>query len=161
MKRFVLVWGMRRGFTLVEVLIAVVIIAIVIAAQLQLFSNNGMLYERMQKKIDHALVLTLILGEEGVGFEESKLFLDDLVKPFNVDDALRQRLKAQKSELIYQEVKRIEAGDVSADEASDLPKEQVQENEAKSQRSAALVIGKSIIKSSDGSSNAVLRIEIQ
>lgn len=151
---------MRKAFTLVEVLIAVVIISIVIAAQLQLFSNNGKLFERMRTKIDNALLLTLILGDDTVGFEDSKLFLDELVKPFNVDDALRQRLKAQNSELFYQEVKRIEAGDVAEQGDDTVSDEEAAQNEEKGQNSAALVIGKSILRS-EGGSSAVLRIELQ
>jgi len=151
---------MRKAFTLVEVLIAVVIISIVIAAQLQLFSNNGKLFERMRTKIDNALLLTLILGDDTVGFEDSKLFLDELVKPFNVDDALRQRLKAQNSELFYQEVKRIEAGDVAEQGDDTVSDEEAVQNEEKGQNSAALIIGKSILRSKGGSS-AVLRIELQ
>lgn len=151
---------MRKAFTLVEVLIAVVIISIVIAAQLQLFSNNGKLFERMRTKIDNALLLTLILGDDTVGFEDSKLFLDELVKPFNVDDALRQRLKAQNSELFYQEVKRIEAGDVAEQGDDTVSDEEAAQNEEKGQNSAALVIGKSILRS-EGGSSTVLRIELQ
>lgn len=151
---------MRKAFTLVEVLIAVVIISIVIAAQLQLFSNNGKLFERMRTKIDNALLLTLILGDDTVGFEDSKLFLDELVKPFNVDNALRQRLKAQNSELFYQEVKRIEAGNVAEQGDDTVSDEEAAQNEEKGQNSAALVIGKSILRS-EGGSSAVLRIELQ
>jgi len=50
-----------RGFTLLEVLIAVMIISVVIGSLLQLFSNNTTTFSSIHQKIVHTNTTTLLL----------------------------------------------------------------------------------------------------
>ena len=95
------------AFTLIEVMVAVMIISVVIASLLQLFSNNTHLLGGMGKRVDMAMRSTLLLGIGDRGFERSATTLDTLVEGFEIDDDLRRRLKTTRLELGYNETKRF------------------------------------------------------
>lgn len=92
----------RDAFTLIEVMVAVIIIAVVIAAMLQLFSNNTYQLQNIDKRLDDALGATMMLGIGAEGFETQSTTMETLVEGFELDDDLRRRLKLQRVEVIYE-----------------------------------------------------------
>lgn len=111
-----------EGFTLIEVMIAVMIISVVIASLLQLFSTNTRLFSTLEQKIELSTEGSLLLGVENIGFENKSLHFDDLVKEFVIDDELRRRLKEIKAEVVYQELMRLDSADFM-EEAEELADE--------------------------------------
>ncbi len=105
--------GASDGFTLIEVLVAVMIIVVVIGSMLQLFSNNSRFFSTMGEKAVGAYHTTLLLGSTDVGFEDKKVTLDTLVLDFNVDDALRRTLKEMKVDVEYTELMLLDGSDFS------------------------------------------------
>ena len=105
--RHTLPGGQRHAFTLIEVMVSVMIISVVIASLLQLFSNNTHLLGGMGKRVDMAMRSTLLLGIGDRGFEGEKTTLDTLAEGFEIDDDLRRRLKTTHLELGYRETMRF------------------------------------------------------
>ena len=100
---------MSPGFTLIEVMVAVMIISVVIASLLQLFSTNTHLLGGIGERAGTAMRSTLLLGIGDHGFEQSTQPLDTLVESFKIDDDLRRRLKGMQLELDYSETMRFGA----------------------------------------------------
>ncbi len=110
------------GFTLIEVMIAVMIISVVIAALLQLFATNTRLFSTLEQKIRLSTEGSLLLGVENMGFEKESIHLDELVKDFRIDDDLRRRLKDTKAEVFYQELMVMDSADIM-EEVEELAEE--------------------------------------
>lgn len=94
--------GQRKAFSLIEVMVAVILISIVIAALLQLFGTNSRFLGRMEERSSQTIRSTLLLGIKERGFEERKTELSALVEDFELDDDLRRRLKRRAALLDYQ-----------------------------------------------------------
>ena len=97
-----------NGFTLIEVLVAVMIIAVVIGALIQLFATNSHTFSSVHKKILHTNKTTLLLGHAVYGLENKRVDLAELVKDFNLDDDLRRLLKKERVEIRYTEVTSVD-----------------------------------------------------
>ena len=102
-----------HGFTLIEVLVAVMIIAVVIGALIQLFATNSFTFSSVHQKILHTNKTSLLLGNNIYGYEDKKVNLADLVKDFDIDDDLRRLLKKEKAQIRYTEVSNIDFGDAA------------------------------------------------
>ncbi len=152
-----------RGFTLVEVLVAVMIIAVVIGALLQLFATNSHTFTSVHDRIIHADKTTLLLGSTVYGYENKKVDLAELVKDFNIDDDLRRRLKQERVEIIYREETRIDFGDAAEAMAeAESTKEGADEDVVTEVGDAAnaLEIGRTTLKIGEESSS-FLRVRMQ
>lgn len=151
------------GFTLIEVLVSVMIISVVIAALLQLFSTNSHSFASVQEKIDQTNKTSLLLGSKVYGFEKKKIDLAELVKDFNIDDDLRRKLKKEKVEIIYTEVLSVDfdAAAVALGEADkeDNPNEEAIVSET-SEATNALEVGRTTMKIGTQSSS-YLRVKLQ
>lgn len=132
----------RRAFTLIEVIIAVIIISIVIMALLTMYANNTHILSSLKAEAKSSAYLSTLLYNENYGFEDKEKYMNDLLYDFNLDDDLRRELKNIKVEIMYQELDTIDMRD---------------EN-----KSSAIVfeVGKTILKTSQ-SSNALFRLRIQ
>lgn len=130
-----------EGFTLIEVMISVMIISVVIASLLQLFSTNTRLFGTLEQKIELSTEGSLLLGVENIGFEKKSLHFDDLVKDFVIDDELRRRLKEIKAEVVYQELMRLDSADFM-EETEELAEEQDITLTDASAKAVALEIGR-------------------
>lgn len=131
------------AFTLIEVVIAVLIISVVIMALITMYANNTHLLSSLKLQSKSSSYSSFLLFNSDYGFENKDKFMYDLVEEFNVDDDLRRSLKDIKVQLIYQELGTIDMA--KADEgSSDLIFE----------------IGKSIIKTKE-SSNGLFRLRLQ
>ena len=152
------------GFTLIEVLVAVMIIAVVIGALIQLFATNTYTFTSVQQKIFQTNKTTLLLGNEIYGYENKKVDLAELVKDFNIDDDLRRLLKKNKAEIIYTEVTSIDFGDAAEAIAEVEGAQNDNEDEGLISEAAeatnALEIGRTTLKV-NGESSSFLRVKLQ
>jgi len=132
----------RGGFTLIEVMVAVMIISVVVAALLQLQSNNTKSFVHLQKLQKNLQYVSLLQGSK-YGLENDSLTLDRTVARFDLDDDLRRELKSIKAEVIYQ---RLESIDIKEFDDS-LGEED--------QSPLVVEIGRTILKLPDGSASAI------
>ena len=138
------------------------IISIVISALLQLFATNAHTFASVEAKIQHTNRTSLILGNKVYGYEKKSVDLAELVKDFNIDDALRRKLKNEKIEIIYTEVTSIDFDDAaeSISEAEDVPEGGEELITDASAATNSLEVGKTTVKL-NGQSSAFLRVKLQ
>lgn len=108
MKRSVLAWDMRKAFTLLEVMVAVLIISIVIMALLQMRGHSAHIFSALNQKQEINQYLSFLVSSKDYGFEKDTITAESLVKEFDLDRNLRQNLKNIKINLIYQELASID-----------------------------------------------------
>ena len=106
MKRFVLVY--RKAFTLIEVMVAVMIVSVVIAALLKLRGDTNHLFMQIQQSQKQSTTGTFLLWNRNYGLDDSSTNLYRLVENFDIDDDLRRELKNIKVEIKYKRIKDIE-----------------------------------------------------
>ena len=148
-----------KGFTLIEVTIAVMIISVVIASLLKLFSTNTHHFGTLERKVELSTAGTLLLGVADIGFESRRIHLDDLLKDFQLDDDLRRTLKSINAEVIYQEVKRLDSADF-LEETEELAKEEGKDIVNQSAGAASLEIGRTGLQIDD-EQTTFLRLRLQ
>lgn len=141
----------KSAFTLIEVMLAVMIISVVIMALIQMYSNNTHIFSAYKKQINTNQYLSLFIENENYQYENDDLYIDDLVTEFDLDDELRMKLKEKKVRLSYQELRRIDISDRDYEN---------KDKSAKTDSDTVLVIGKSIIKIED-SSSSLLRMRLE
>ena len=153
----------HKGFTLIEVLVAVMIISVVISALLQLFANNSHTFSSVHQKILQTNMSSLLLGNEIYGYEDKKMDLSELVKDFNINDDLRRKLKDKKIEIIYTEVTSLNFDD-AAESLAEAEGESGDNDEGlvteTSEVANSLEIGRTTIKI-DNESSSFLRVKFQ
>ena len=142
----------RSGFTLIEVMVSVMIISVVVAALLQLQSNNTETFLRL-KKMQQTLQYTSLLAGSKYGLENDSLTLDRAVERFDLDDDLRRELKGIRAKVIYQKLDTIDTK-----EFDDTAAEEQNQSE-NDQTPLVIEIGRTILQLPD-SSASVLRIRI-
>ena len=142
----------RAAFTLIEMMIAVMIISVVVAALLELQTNNTKIFERMTKKEHLQHYTSLLLGSK-YGFEKESLTLDRLIERFDVDDDLRRELKKIKLKIGYDTLETIDLSQMG-DEVLD---EQMQEGDSAS--SMSLEVGRSVLRF-EGESVSIMRVRL-
>ncbi|MBU1659428.1 prepilin-type N-terminal cleavage/methylation domain-containing protein [bacterium] len=153
----------KKGFTLIEVMIAVVIISVVILALVQMQGNNTHMFFALDKKSKINQYSSFFISNSQYGFEGKSVFMDALVADFKVEDDLRKELKKVKVEISYQEVERIDMSKFS--DAQEEVQDELQK-EKNINSDMVFEIGKTIIKidiasSNITSSNALLRLRMQ
>lgn len=110
---------MRKGFTLLEVMISVMIITLVIGVLLQLYSNNTRLFSSMRGHSELCMRSSLLIGNSSYGYENKKVTLAELVADFDIDDDLRQKLKKYEATISYTQVKDLDMEKQKVDEDTD------------------------------------------
>jgi prepilin-type N-terminal cleavage/methylation domain-containing protein len=150
--------GCSKGFTLIELMVAVMIISVVIASLLQLFSNNTTLFNNVQKQLGSTMQCTLLLGNREIGFEKETVRLDDLVKGFDIDDELRRSLKTKKAFITYTEVRSMDLSEMEEASGQEETDEEIVVDEGA--MAQALEIGRTTLKIGDQSSS-FLRLKLQ
>jgi len=138
----------KEAFTLIEVMVAVMIISVVIMALIQMYANNTHLFLSLKKQTKVNQYASLLIANEKYGWESDETNLYELVDGFNVEDDLRRELKNIKVKLLYQELQTL-----------DMSEEDVYEEGAENSN-VVFEIGKSVIQSID-SSTAMIRFKIQ
>ncbi len=148
MKRFVLAWNMSRAknaFTLVEVMVAVMIISVVLMALLHMQGNTTHIFSKLQNKLKANQYTSFFISNPNYGFKRESVDLDDVLSDFIVEDDLRKELKNIKVEVEYKEVKQL---DMSESDEEDVSSRMI------------LEVGKTILKI-DNSSSSLVRFRIQ
>lgn len=110
---------MRKGFTLLEVMISVMIISLVIGVLLQLYSNNTRLFSSMRGHSELCMRSSLLIGNDAYGYENKTVNLAELVRDFKINDDLRQKLKKYKAKITYNQVKELSQETQKIDKAVD------------------------------------------
>lgn len=154
----------RKAFTLIEVMVAVVIISIVILTLLQMFANNTHIFLSLKKKTQINQYSSFFVANSERGFEDDDTTLYRLIEEFQLEDELRRKLKEDKIKVIYQEIETIDMSefqDIEEEEESEVGEEEAQEEEDKESNSNLVFeIGKTILKD-DESSVSLLRLRLQ
>ena len=142
----------RAGFTLIEVMVAVMIISVVILALIQMYANNTHIFSSMKQQSKINQYSSFLISNDNYGFKDKNIYLDALVEDFNLEDDLRRELKEIKIKMLYRELESIDLGDENYNEESS------EENEASS--NLVLEIGESLIQT-ETSSTALLRFRVK
>lgn len=145
----------RHAFTLIEVMVAVMLVSVVIMALLQLFANNTHIFSSLEKKSQTNQYLSFLVTNPQYGFEDKRGTLYDVVSDFDLQDELRHELKNIKAELVYKELEVIDLKEFAA-ETNSSQNEELQETNA----DMIFEIGSSVIKLEE-SSGALLRLRLQ
>lgn len=102
MRRYALVC--KKAFTLIEVMIAVMIVSIVIAALLKLRGDTNKLFMNLEKQARYSSLSTLLLYNRDYGLDTTTTTLYDLVNMFDINDDLRRKLKHTKITVSYEKL---------------------------------------------------------
>ena len=148
----------REGFTLIEVMVAVMIVSVVIASLLQLNANNTNFFSMLKMQKDNDQYLTLFIDNKKYGFEnEDKIPLYRLLEDFDLDDDLRRELKAKEVNIKYQVVQTIDLAEFDQTQEDT----QTQDNQEQNVSNSSLVfeVGKTIMQTQK-SSVALLRVRL-
>lgn len=131
----------RRGFTLIEVMVAVMIISVVIAAILQIRGNSTFIYEQIDDNAKINQYLSFLISNKDYGYEKKSTTMKNLCDEFELDSELRREFSNIKLNIDY---KKLDVLDMSEyDEDSQL----------------VIETGQSILKTND-SSVSLIRIRI-
>jgi len=142
----------KKAFTLIEVMVAVMIISVVIMALLQINANNTHIFSQVKNKETSTQYLSLLVGTK-YGFENEKISLEELVSDFDLDDDLRRELKHTEIQIFYQTLQSIDTSMFDESEKTEEDEDVNKEN------SSGIIyeIGKSILKTKH-SSASLLRL---
>ena len=152
----------RAGFTLIEVMVAVMIISVVILALIQMYANNTHIFSSMKQQSKINQYSSFLISNDNYGFKDKNIYLDALVEDFNLEDDLRRQLKEMKVEIVYQEVDTIDMSEFDGsqeEEAEDID-ESDEEDKESSNANMVFEVGKTVLKI-DNTSGAILRIRLQ
>ena len=92
----------RDAFTLLEVMVAVLIVSVVIATIFQLKGDANTKLFFLQSAINETQYNSFLLGNsQKYGFGKSNISLNELVNEFDLESDLRRELKAVKVSINY------------------------------------------------------------
>jgi len=91
----------KKAFTLIEVMVAVMIISVVVMALLSMQGNTTHIFSRLNKTTTINQFTTFLISNKQYGFSKEDVYLNDLLSDFKVEDNLRRRFKNTKLELSY------------------------------------------------------------
>lgn len=138
----------RSAFTLIEVMVAVMIVSIVIAALLQMRGDASNKFFNIKKMLDTTQYNSFLLAnDDKYGFERSNLDMKRLVDDFQVESDLRRKLSNMKVKIDYEQLQVIDTSEFDSDEQN-------------SSTGIIFEIGKSILKVG-AESSSLIRIRIQ
>ena len=150
---------MRRAFTLLEVMIAVMIISVVIAALIEMGGNSSHIFAKIKTDSKVGQYASLLINAKNYGFEDKTISLDKLTDQFQLDRELRERLKSQKAKIIYTKLESIDLSEFDAEESEldDLDDGSGEEKQVNS--NMVFEIGKTTLKL-DHTSTSLLRLRL-
>ena len=137
----------KSAFTLIEVMVAVMIISVVIMALLKMYANNTHIFTSIKEQIKTNEYSSFLISNANYGFEDKHLYLYDLVDDYDLESDLRRKLKAKKTELTYEVVRSIDLSEQD-------------ENEEGTNSGLVLEIGRDVLRSKDFSV-ALMRLQIK
>jgi len=146
----------RKAFTLIEVMVAVLIISVVIMALFEMQGNNSHFFSKFYKKIQVNQIVSFFISKNESGFEKRDIYLDDFLSEFNLEDDLRRKLKEVKIELDYEELEQIDMNENEEDSEEAFEDDEEDQTESK----VVFEIGKTILKLDD-TSISIVRLRLQ
>jgi len=152
----------KSAFTLIEVMVAVVIISTVIMALIQMYANNVHIFSSLKAKTDITQYGSFLIDNPELGFEKKETHLYNLVDGFDVEDTLRHKLKDTKVKVIYQELQRIDLAEFDGEEKpQDQEEEQTSQDQTQQVASNMILeIGKTTLKFKNGATS-IMRIQLK
>ncbi|MFA6192120.1 MAG: prepilin-type N-terminal cleavage/methylation domain-containing protein [Sulfurimonas sp.] len=147
----------KRAFTLIEVMVAVMIISVVILALIEMYANNIHIFSGLKKQTQINPYASFFISNPDYGLETKSAVLYDLVSDFKLEDDLQRELKNSKIEVVYQVVEQIDLS-----EYDEINKDETKQNDGDKEVKSNVVfeIGKTVIKTKDAST-ALLRLRIE
>jgi len=127
----------RRAFTLMEVMIAVMIVSVVIASIIEMRGNSTFMYEKIDKNKQINQYLSFLVANEKYGYEKESTTMKNLCDDFELDSELRREFSDIKVDIDYKELETLDMSEY--DENSEL----------------IIEIGKSILSSQDASTSFI------
>ncbi|MCX6076232.1 MAG: prepilin-type N-terminal cleavage/methylation domain-containing protein [Campylobacterales bacterium] len=149
----------KRAFTLIEVMVAVMIISVVILALIEMFANNIHIFSGLKKQIHINPYSSFFISNPDYGLETKNAVLYDLVSDFKLEDDLQRELKNNKIEVVYQVVEQIDLSEYD-NTNKDESKQSNGETAREVKSNVVFEIGKTVIKTKDAST-ALLRLRIK
>lgn len=141
----------HKGFTLIEVMVAVMIVSVVIAALLQMRGNaSHKLFELKKSMQTNQYSSFLFENSEKYAFEDSKIDMTKLVEEFELESDLRRKLKAMKSQILYEELDTIDTNEF----------EESDEEEITQSSGIVFEIGKTTLKTEEFTTS-LIRVRLQ
>ncbi|MBT5935855.1 prepilin-type N-terminal cleavage/methylation domain-containing protein [Sulfurimonas sp.] len=141
----------RSAFTLIEVMVAVMIVSVVIAALLQMRGDTSNKLFQLKKIINTNQYNSFLLSNsENYAFEDSKIDMKRLVNEFELESDLRRKLKAIKTEILYEELEIIDTNEL----------QQSEDEEITDGSGIIFEIGKTMLKTEDFS-GTLIRVRLQ
>jgi len=152
----------HSAFTLMEVMVAVVIISVVIAALLQMMGNSSNIFSKIKTESDVSQYASFMIASKDYGFENKSVTMDKFSDNFLLDTYLRRDLKKLKAKLVYTELEAIDMSDFDEEASDDDTREEDLTTTDEQQVSSGLIfeIGKSTLVFKNGSTS-LLRLRIQ
>ena len=98
----------RDAFTLIEVMIAVVIISVVIMALLTMKGNSTHIFMNFSKAMKTNQLSSFFIANKDYGFEGKSTTLDKLLGDFTVENNLRRELRKNKVKVVYTKLSTID-----------------------------------------------------
>lgn len=127
----------RNAFTLMEVMVAVMIVSVVIASIIEMRGNSTFIYLQIDKNKHVNQYLSFLVGNEKYGYEKESTTMKNLCDDFELDSELRREFSDIKIDIDYKELETLDMSEY--DENSEL----------------VIEIGKSILSSKEASSSFV------
>jgi len=147
----------RHAFTLLEVMVAVMIVSVVIAALLQMRGNTSNEFMQIKKMAQTNQYNSFLLSlDEKYGFEKSNIDMKRLVEDFDLESDLRRKLGSLKVNLDYEALSVIDTSEFDSQENS----ENAEDAENASSSGIIFEIGKTTLKT-EKFSTQLTRIKIQ
>jgi len=150
-------------------MVSVMIISVVVASLLKLFSNNTHIISSLSDRLDASMYTSLFVGKNpnlgnNFGFEKDEIYLYDALKDFNLEDDLRRKLKNMKVSVYYNVLEQIDAADMqnALQEQSDTQnsEDEAAQNDAQGSNAASLELGRTTIKFPNKESSSFLRLRM-
>ncbi|WP_415396550.1 PilW family protein [Sulfurimonas sp. CS5] len=135
----------RCAFTLIEVMVAVMIISVVIAALIQMFANNTHIFSQLTKQAKINQYTSLFVSNRDYGLETKKIHLDALLSDFKLERDLAKEISDTKVKILYQKLEQIDMSESDNKESNS---------------SMIFEIGKTVLKIND-SSTALFRVRMK
>lgn len=108
----------KPAFTLIEVMIAVMIVSVVIASILQMRGNSTFMYEQIDDNAKINQYLSFFIANADYGYERKSTSMKNLCDEFELDSDLRRELSSIKLNIDYEELQTLDMSEF--DEASEL-----------------------------------------
>jgi len=107
----------HKAFTLIEVMVAVMIVSVVIAALWQMRGDTSNKFFNIQKMINtNQYDSFLLYTDNKYGFESSNIDMKRLADDFRVQSDLRRKLSSMKVKIKYEKLQVIDTSEFNSDE---------------------------------------------